>query len=176
MVGLKRVLKIGVFMGRFQPFHLGHLSAVRFALRQVDLLYIAVGSAQRSHEVKNPFTSGERLLMIRNALEDASVDSKRIFLVAVLDAPAHSCWLSYVDMVIPQYDLVFSNEPLTIRLFREKGLKVVPVPLQKRRTLSATKVRERILKNGDWESLVPLAVASSINEFGGVQRIRELAR
>ncbi|MCL4518781.1 MAG: adenylyltransferase/cytidyltransferase family protein, partial [Thaumarchaeota archaeon] len=59
----------GLFIGRFQPFHLGHLSTVKFALKHVKQLYILVGSSQKSHELKNPFTAGERILMIRNALK-----------------------------------------------------------------------------------------------------------
>lgn len=169
-------MRIGVLVGRFQPFHLGHLHAVEFALGQVDYLYIAVGSAQLSHETRNPFTSGERLEMIRGALVEAAVDLKKVFPVPVPDAPAHFYWLSYVDMVIPRYDLVFSNERLTTRLFREKGVKVVSVPLDNRKELSATEVRKRISKGENWESLVPPAVARLIKEYDGVQRIRELSR
>ena len=60
--------RVGLFVGRFQPFHNGHLAAVKHALKNVDYLYIVVGSAQRSHERDNPFTAGERIMMIKAAL------------------------------------------------------------------------------------------------------------
>ena len=72
------MMKIGVLVGRFQPFHRGHLKAVDFALKHVDLLYIAVGSAQRSHEPRNPFTAGERIKMIKMALDEAGFDCRKI--------------------------------------------------------------------------------------------------
>ncbi|MEM2975778.1 MAG: adenylyltransferase/cytidyltransferase family protein, partial [Candidatus Bathyarchaeia archaeon] len=49
-------MKRGLFVGRFQPFHLGHLTAVKNILKSVDELVIIVGSAQYSHRLDNPFT------------------------------------------------------------------------------------------------------------------------
>ncbi|MEM2966110.1 MAG: adenylyltransferase/cytidyltransferase family protein, partial [Candidatus Nitrosocaldaceae archaeon] len=63
----------GLFIGRFQPFHNGHLEAIRFALKQVEILWIVIGSAQRSHEQRNPFTAGERLSMIRDTLLNTEI-------------------------------------------------------------------------------------------------------
>jgi len=61
--------KRGLYVGRFQPFHLGHLSAVKSVLKDVEELVIVIGSAQYSHTTANPFTAGERLIMIRKALD-----------------------------------------------------------------------------------------------------------
>ena len=63
----------GLYVGRFQPFHLGHLDAIKYALKEVDELVIVIGSAQYSHNVNNPFTAGERLVMVRQALLEAGV-------------------------------------------------------------------------------------------------------
>ena len=56
-----------LFVGRFQPFHNGHIHAIGEILEESDELIIVVGSAQMSHEPDNPFTAGERLEMIRLA-------------------------------------------------------------------------------------------------------------
>src|SRR3970040_1541422 len=50
-----------LWIGRFQPFHLGHLSMAKRILAEVDELVIGIGSAQYSHTPENPFTAGERL-------------------------------------------------------------------------------------------------------------------
>ncbi len=42
----------GLLIGRFQPFHLGHLEAFRFALSKVDKLWIGIGSSNKSSEKK----------------------------------------------------------------------------------------------------------------------------
>ncbi|RLF01945.1 MAG: nicotinamide-nucleotide adenylyltransferase, partial [Thermoprotei archaeon] len=54
----------GLFVGRFQPFHLGHLKALRWILEREDEVIICIGSAQYSHSLRNPFTVGERVEMI----------------------------------------------------------------------------------------------------------------
>ena len=61
----------GLFVGRFQPFHLGHLDAIEATLERVEELIIVVGSGEYSHSDKNPFTAGERVEMIRAALKEA---------------------------------------------------------------------------------------------------------
>ena len=72
------MVKRGLYVGRFQPFHLGHLSAIKHVLEEADDLVIVVGSAQYSHNVNNPFTAGERLVMIRKALEEGRIDCSRV--------------------------------------------------------------------------------------------------
>ena len=51
---------IGFLIGRFQPFHLGHLEAIKFALSKVEHLHVGIGSSNKSHEKRNPFTADER--------------------------------------------------------------------------------------------------------------------
>ena len=47
--------KVGLFIGRFQPFHKGHESIVRKMLEECEKVIIAIGSAQESGTVANPF-------------------------------------------------------------------------------------------------------------------------
>lgn len=155
----------GLFIGRFQPFHLGHLSTVKFALKHVKQLYILVGSSQKSHESKNPFTAGERILMIRNALNSERTDPSRYLIMPVPDAIGHSVWTAFIDSVVPSYDTVFSNDPLTLQLFREKGVPTVEAPLFDRPKFSATEVRRRIAAGENWKQLVPRAVVPIIEEI-----------
>ncbi len=69
----------GIFVGRFQPFHLGHVATIKFALEKVEELVIVIGSAQLSHEFRNPFTAGERIQMIKDSLDaELGIDIKRI--------------------------------------------------------------------------------------------------
>ena len=50
----------GLLIGRFQPFHLGHLDALGFALSKVDKLWVGLGSSNKSIEKSNPFSAEER--------------------------------------------------------------------------------------------------------------------
>jgi len=164
----------GLYVGRFQPFHLGHLDAIQSVLKEVEEIVIVIGSAQYSHNIHNPFTAGERLVMIRNALEEANVDFTRIWVVPVPDVHLHMMWVSAVEGYTPKFQIVYSNEPLTRRLFMEAGYKVKNIPLFERQIYSSTTVRERIIADENWRTLVPKSVADFIMGIDGVNRLRDL--
>lgn len=167
----------GLFVGRFQPFHAGHLATVKFALQSVDDLVIVVGSAQKSHELRNPFTAGERIAMIKAALKgDKNVDTGRITAIPVPDVDVHALWTRQVDMLVPAYDVVFANDPFTLYLFRERGIKTIEPPLEDRGRLMATEVRRRMAEGEKWQELVPAPVAKVIGQIGGVERVRAVAQ
>lgn len=168
--------KRGLFVGRFQPFHLGHLAAIKDVLKEVDELVIVIGSAQYSHNLNNPFTAGERLIMIRKALEEAGIDYSRVWVVPVPDAHLHMMWVSAVEGYTPSFSVVYSNEPLTRRLFIEAKYKVKAVRFHERKLYSSTEIRERMLKEESWEKLVPRSVAVFIKEIDGVNRLRDLTK
>ncbi len=169
-------MKVGLLVGRFQPFHYGHLEAVKFALKRVGYLYVVVGSAQRNHERDNPFTAGERIEMIKAALDDDGVDPGKWMAIPIADADSHSLWVSTVESMVPRFDVVFTNDSLTFLLFKEQGAEVKAVPYLDRVEYSATNVRDRILERKDWESLVPDPVAALVKKFGGVERVRSLKK
>jgi nicotinamide-nucleotide adenylyltransferase len=168
------MIKRGLYVGRFQPFHLGHLSVVKKILEEVDEIVIVIGSAQYSHELANPFTTGERLVMVRRALEEAKVDCGRVWIVPVPDVRLHMMWVSALEGHTPKFHVVFSNEPLTHRLFMEAGYKVKNVEFYDRKFYSSTQIREKIIKGESWKKLVPKSVAAFIEEIDGINRLRDL--
>ena len=56
---------IGLLVGRFNVFHIGHKSLSDLALTMCDRLLILVGSAQESGTLRNPFNVYTRMEMIR---------------------------------------------------------------------------------------------------------------
>lgn len=170
-----RRTKRALFVGRFQPFHLGHLAAIKTVLKQVEELVIIVGSAEYSHSDKNPFTAGERIEMIRAALNESGIDPAKYIIIPIRDVHIHATWAAFIVSQTPKFDAVFTNEPLTSRLFKERGYRVERIPFFDRATYSATEIRKRILEGKNWESLVPKSVAELLIDFGGIERIRELA-
>jgi len=166
----------GLYVGRFQPLHIGHLDAIKYVLTKVDELVVVIGSAQYSHTSYNPFTAGERLTMIHRTLVESGLDSSKYWIVPVPDVHLHMLWVSAVEGYTPKFSSVFSNEPLTRRLFMEAGYKVKRLPLFDRKVYMSTLVREKIVKDESWTTLVPKAVADFIKEIDGVNRLRDLAR
>ncbi|MDH5419378.1 MAG: nicotinamide-nucleotide adenylyltransferase [Candidatus Bathyarchaeota archaeon] len=167
-------MKRGIFVGRFQPPHKGHLGAIRDILKKVHELVIVVGSSQYSHRLNNPFTTGERITMIRKALEEEGIQPSRYWVIPVPDAHLHMLWVPQIVGYSPKFEVVYTNEPLTRRLFIEAGFKVESVPFIKRKIYSATEIRKRMLNGENWEDLVPESVAHFIKEIDGVARLRDL--
>ncbi|MGC8568512.1 MAG: nicotinamide-nucleotide adenylyltransferase [Nitrososphaeria archaeon] len=165
----------GVFIGRFQPLHYGHSAAIKFSLEHSDELIIVIGSAQKNHELDNPFTTGERYEMLIRYLKSERV-TKPIYIAPLDDIENHSLWVSHLRSYLPPFDVIFSNNRLVRLLAEEAGIRVVPVPFYRREELMATKIREKILKDEPWQDLVPPPVYEYIKQIGGDARIKEIAR
>ena len=170
------MLNRGLYVGRFQPFHIGHLRAIQGVLKEVEQLVIVIGSAQYSHNISNPFTAGERLVMIRRALQEEGVDFSRIWIVPVPDVNLHMLWVAALEGYTPKFNVVYSNEPLTRRLFTEAGYEVRGIKFYERKVYVSTLIREKMLIDKSWTSLVPEIVAKYITEIDGVNRLRDLNR
>ncbi len=163
-----------LFVGRFQPFHNGHLAMVKQILAKHDEVLIGIGSAQYSHTGENPFTAAERFEMIDRALKAEAISNYHI--IPITDTHVHSVWVGHVLSLVPRFDVVYTNSALVVRLFKERGIEVVSLPMVERENLSGTEVRRRMQNGGGWQELVPPAVAAYIKEIDGVQRIRETYR
>ena len=164
----------GVFVGRFQPFHKGHLEIIKKIVKEVDELIIIVGSCQYSHRLENPFTAGERITMVRKALEEEAIHLSKIWIIPVPDINQHALWVSQIVQYAPKFDVVYSNEPLTSRLFMEAGFKVKAMPFIKRDIYLATEIRKRLIEGKSWKELVPSSVFNFIREIKGDLRLKDL--
>lgn len=165
----------GILIGRMQPVHKGHMQVINKILEEVDEIIIGIGSAQISHELKDPFTAGERIVMISQALADAGVDPSRYYIIPMQDINFNAIWASHVKMLTPPFSVVYSGNPLVKQLFSEEGYEVRQPPLYDRLHLSGTEVRRRIIAGENWQELVPNATAEVIEEIKGIERIKNLS-
>ena len=163
---------IGFLIGRFQPFHLGHLEAIKFALSNVEHLHVGIGSSNKSHEERNPFTADERKEMILSSIDD--VIGKRISLHYIPDVDDHSKWTNLVDEIIPEYDVVFSNDDFTHELYGKRGKSIISVDLKSRSNLSGTNIRNLILTDQNWKEVVPSGTRDVLSQIDGKKRLQDL--
>jgi nicotinamide-nucleotide adenylyltransferase len=166
----------GLLVGRMQPVHEGHLEVIKIILQEVDELIICIGSAQLSHSLKDPFTAGERMMMLTKALNENSIPASKYYIIPIQDIECNSVWTAHVKMLTPPFEHVYSGNPLVQRLFIEDGYEVTVPPLFNRKLYSGTEVRRRMLAGEDWESLVPKSVVNVIKEIDGVSRMEHLSR
>lgn len=169
-----RLVERGLFIGRFQPFHLGHLYALEWIMKMEREVVIAVGSAQYSYSFRNPFTLGERLEMISLCLKEKELWGRTIIAGVPDTNGQHSLWVQVVKTHCPHFTRVYTNEPLTRLLFEEAGYMVISIPFFSRELYEGTRIRTLIAEGGDWESLVPQAVVLLIKKINGIDRIRRL--
>ena len=164
----------GLLIGRFQPFHKGHLEVVRKvrADRPGAPLLIGVGTADESYTWENPFTAGERIEMIERALAEAKVENT--FLVPISDIQRHALWVNYLEALLPTFDRVYTNNPLTRLLFERAGYLVESPPLFDRARYEGVRIREQLADGGPWKEAVPPAVAKYLEEIGAPARLQVL--
>lgn len=162
-----------LIVGRFQPFHLGHLHVVREVAGWADEVIFGVAAATDSFQPENPFTAGERSEMISMAMREAGIPSFRV--VAIPDIHNHAIWAQYVVSMCPPFDVVVAHNPVTLELFRREGHEVRAVAHFRRRSYSGTHVRAVMARGGPWQDLVPPAVAAYIRSIDGDGRVRRMA-
>ena len=165
----------GILIGRMQPVHNGHMQIIDKILEEVDEIIIGIGSAQLSHSIKNPFTAGERIVMVSQALAERGVDPTRYYIIPMQDINFNALWVSHVKMLTPPFSVVYSGNPLVKQLFAEEGYEVKQPPLYDRLHLSGTEVRNRIIEDKNWQELVPDATVKLINEINGDKRLKNLS-
>jgi nicotinamide-nucleotide adenylyltransferase len=166
-------MRRGFYIGRFQPYHNGHQSVLEHIADEVDEIIIGVGSAQLSHTIENPFTAGERVLMITRSLATVGCP---FYVIPIEDIKRNALWVAHVQSMTPPFDLCYSSNPLVVRLFGEAGVKVQSPSMYERDTHSGTEIRRRMLNNTTWKNLVPPAVTQVIREIDGVARLRQIAQ
>ena len=165
-------MKRGFYIGRFQPYHDGHQSVLEHIAQEVDEIIIGIGSAQLSHTIDNPFTAGERVLMITQALASLSCP---FYVIPIEDIKRNALWVAHVRSMTPPFDLCYSSNPLVVQLFQEARIRVQSPSMYERDTHSGTEIRHRMLANKPWKTLMPPAVVKVIQEIDGVGRLRRIA-
>ena len=160
----------GLYIGRFQPYHLGHQAVLEKIAEEVDEIVIVIGSAQESHTAENPFTGGERMGMIYAALGKTEL-RKRCIVTTLQDINRNSLWVTHLQSMVPCFDVVYSNNPLVVRLFSEAKVLVKKPPMYQRDLYSGTAIRNLMRQGGNWTDLVPGDVSKFICQINGVERL-----
>ncbi len=88
-----------VFIGRFQPFHKGHLSVIEAGLRRANQIIVLCGSAHQPRSIRNPWVVSERMDMIRGSLPE--VDQERLIMSPLMDSPYNDeLWVRNVQATV----------------------------------------------------------------------------
>jgi len=161
----------GLLIGRFQPFHLGHLEALQFALSKVDKLWVGLGSSNKPAEKNNPFTAEQRKEMILSSIDDSMKERISIFFIPDLDN--HLKWIEKIDTIVPKFEIIFSNDELTKHLYSKRDIKVESIPFLNRESLSGTNIRDLIISDQKWDDLVPDGTRNFLKNTGAKEHLEK---
>jgi bifunctional NMN adenylyltransferase/nudix hydrolase len=99
----------GVFIGRFQPLHVGHQHIITEALKRVETLIIGVGSAWSPRTPVNPFTYSDRVTLLQLAYRH-EIEEGRIKIVPLHDHALDTDWARAVQDAVDEVVLSHANK------------------------------------------------------------------
>ena len=161
-----------LFIGRFQPFHNGHLMVLKSIKNQYKEIIIGIGSSQYNNTIENPFSYDERKMMVKKSLDEIEIKNFRIIPITDIHNPPK--WVSHILSIVRDFEVIISNNSLTKKLFSEKGYIVKETYLYKKEFYSGREIRRRMVHNEPWKNLVPKEVVKIIQDINGIQRLKEL--
>lgn len=160
-----------LFIGRFQPFHLGHLGVLKRLAEKQYTIIIAIGSSRESNTKANPFSSQERKQMIKNVCKQENIQCR---IVTVPDMRNDDDWMHLVKKQCGLIDVVYTNNSWCKLLFNNVG---IPVKIIRELPgISGQRIRKAMIERKPWASFVHPTTARIITLIKGEQRVRKLAK
>jgi len=162
-----------VFVGRFQPFHNGHLEAIKWILAQTKEIKIVIGSMQEFGQADNPLEYADRKKIVEAALVESGIKNCKIF--GVPDFYNDAAWgkklLEITGLDADEAVLVSLNDWVK-SCAKKIGVAVAAHPVFCD-NLSATQVRQTMFAGSDWKNLVPPAVFDYLESEGLARKIAD---
>jgi len=165
-------MKKALILGRFQPFHLGHLNVINEVIKEGLLPIIGIGSSQEGNTVNNPFTSKERIEMIRAIMDGLDTGYE---ICDIPDINDNEKYVSHLETFVPEFDYIYSGNTLVQRLFKEAGHNVVSPEFVNRVVWEGSSIRQAMTEGDDWERAVPPQIVDKIHSLNGTERLKRLS-
>lgn len=161
-------------IGRFQPFHKGHLKLIKEVYSKQDNLKIIIGSKQESFTSKNPFTYIEREEMIKNSLLNEKVGKFEI--EAIEDKDNDYEWLKGINKIAGKFDVCYSGNKIVVKILKRYNETVVSKNLFNREKLSGRHIRKLIQEGKKVENLLPQGTLKTLKKIDGFDRVKNISK
>jgi nicotinamide-nucleotide adenylyltransferase len=172
-------MKTSLFVGRFQPFHLGHLDIVKKILKENDRVILAIGSAEKNYVPENPLTAGERYMLIDETLKAEKINPARYSIVPVRNIDNYALWIDHMNLYVPPYDSIYTGSNIVKACFEASRISKPHkrlIKVSKAIEVSATKIRELMIQGKkEWEKLVPKKTAELLKRLRVPSRLKNIA-
>lgn len=147
---------VALFIGRFQPFHNGHLYSLEKAIEIADRVVVGIGSANVSGTEDNPLDLVQRIEMVSQVIESERYGVQIMRVVGIDDYPADEDWMVEVERKVGGFQVVVGNNDWTNEVIKNSGRKVYKTGLHNRDELEGVEIR-KLIKDRDegWKKRVP---------------------
>lgn len=171
-------MKTALYIGRFQPFHKGHMDVLGHIDSEQDIGYIVIGigSVQYHDRNKNPYSGWSKNCFTyeeTKSMLERSLDIRKPYSIhPIPDFHDYDKWFRHIEEELPAFDCLYSNNKGDKDYFTERGYEVRPFP--KIFDFCATRIREMIYNDEAYASTLPEGTLDVMGEIDGAERIRNL--
>jgi len=163
--------KVGIIIGRFQPFHNGHKALIDKSLAECEKTIVFIGSANKLPDFQNPFSNEERKELISRCYTE---HSDRLTLVYLHDKPNREEWTGniygYLNHIVGDIDpsLATMYTSSKDKEFYEETL-LFPVATLDAPGISGTSIRSALYKEEGIPKTLPGPVTTMLRLFTKTQ-------
>jgi len=153
----------GLFIGRFQPFHKGHLFVMKKVFPKMEKLIIGIGSANKS-DADNPLDFCMRKEVLETVITKEGWKDWVEKIVPLDDCESDDEWLENAMSAVGVIDVVVGNNDWANNLFKKVGTGSFRTEFFYRDALEGQNLRGRIKKHQKWSDLVPEYIYSRLSQ------------
>ena len=173
-----------LFIGRFQPFHIGHLADIRSIIEHGEHCIIVIAAANKIGTWRNPLTGDERERILRETLAEEEKlnpgtvppDNYEIHQLADIDDDKR--WAEYVVSSLPPFEKIYSGSKFVRSFFenddRFKTIAVKMIPDGHGDRVRATNIRKKILKWEDYGEYLRPKTEEILDELAFRERLVQI--
>ncbi len=155
----------GIVIGKFQPFHNGHLYLLRYALKHAEHIIIGIGSAN-VYDQHNPFSAKERMMFVKQVIKTEQVENRVLRIIALDDFYDGTRWLKNIERkAVVNIDAIIGNNDWCNGIFSDAGYAVLRAGFYKRYLYEGEKIRRLMRLKKPWETRVPSYLVGEINKY-----------
>lgn len=155
-------------VGRWQPFHLGHLELVRQAAKFGEVT-IVIGSSNKKNTRENPLSFAERKRLIESCLKAERLKAK---IIPQRDIGDNEKWVREIERKCRKVGLVISGNDLCRKIFREHGYLVMKPKFLKKYFYKGSAIREKIVAGKNWEKFLHPVVCRMLKQMKFEKRVK----
>jgi len=172
-----------VWVGRVQPFHLGHLEILRRSLRSQECPHVngivchddAVlddGSASKHTRCYNPFTPWERYIMVRTCLTELGFQSRveSVFIPYLWPSDWGRTKLYLPDRFVMCTTNKDREDSAKVEAWDALGWRSLVIDMSDVDVLSSTTFRHAVLDGRDWREFVHESIHDYFASIDGPAR------